>query len=213
MDFLLRRVVPFLVYGYLTVVGWTSRVRWDGREHLQALRKQGKNFIYAFWHAKQAMFTYTHRGQPVAIMVSKSKDGDIIANVMAHSRIRAVRGSSSRAAIQGTLELIDAAKQGYQPGFTPDGPKGPPRKVKSGVIYLAQKTGLPIVPITNAVSRKLIMKRAWDRFEVPLPFSDVRIVHGEPIRVSPGDDAEAKARELESALNRITAEAEARVAG
>src|SRR5207237_1253373 len=161
------------------------------------LKRRGKSFIYAFWHARQALFTYTHRGTPAAVLVSKSKDGDIIAKVMSLSRINAVRGSSSRAALQGTRELLDAAAAGLCPGFTPDGPKGPPRKVKPGVIYLAQKTGLAIVPITNAASRKLVMRRAWDRFEVPLPFGRICVAYGAPITVAEGDDAEAKARELE----------------
>lgn len=208
---MLRRVVPYLAFGYLTLVGWTSRIRWDGLEHPEDLKRRGQNFIYAFWHSRQAFFTYTHRGEQAAIMVSKSKDGDLIAKVMALSRIRAVRGSSSRAALQGTRELIEAAEAGLCPGFTPDGPKGPARKVKPGVIYLAQKTGLPILPLTNSLSRKLVMRRAWDQFEVPLPFGRIVLTYGPPISVGKDDDPEKKALELEKALNQITDEADRQV--
>lgn len=213
MDFLLRSIVPYLAFGYITFVGITSKIRWIGLEHVEQLERRGANFIYAFWHNRQVLFTYTHRGAHFAVMVSKSKDGDIIAKVMALSRIGAVRGSSSRAALQATRELMDVVAQGIGPAFSPDGPKGPARKVKSGVIFLAQKTGLPIIPITNATSRKLVFRRSWDQFQVPLPFAKCCVVHGAPISVSPNDDLEAKARELEQSLDRITDEADRLVGG
>ena len=86
---------------------------------------------------------------------------------------------------------------------TCDGPKGPAREVKAGILYLAQKTGLPIIPIANALSRKLEFSRAWDRFQVPLPFSKAVVVHGRLVFVGPGDDLAAKAAELKAALDEV----------
>jgi len=207
----LRRLIPYLAYSYITIVGLTTRLRWRGREHPEALRKAGRRFIYAFWHQRQVFFTWSHRGQPISILVSRSADGELIARTMELSRIRASRGSSSRGGAAGLMDMMQAMKDGFDVGFTPDGPKGPARQVKPGVIFLAQKLRVPIVPITNAVSRKLELRRAWDRFQVPLPFSRAVVRCGAPIVVGERDDASAKAEELRAALERITEEADREV--
>lgn len=208
METLIRAVVPYLAYGFLTFVKWTSRVRWEGLEHVEALQRENKNWIYAFWHNRQVLFSFTHRDTNSAIMVSQSKDGELIARTMVLSRIHPVRGSSSRKAVTATLEMIELSAKGVHTGLTPDGPKGPPRVVKPGALYLAQKTGLPILPITNATNRKLVLERSWDKYQVPLPFADSCVMYDAPIYVKEGDDLEAKARELTDALNKITERAE-----
>ncbi len=209
---LLRSAVPYLAYSYITLVGRTTRLRWRGREHPQALRRAGRRFIYAFWHQRQVFFTWTHRGEPISVLVSRSRDGELIARTMALSGIRASRGSSSRGGAAGLRDMMAVMAEGFDVGFTPDGPKGPARQVKEGVIFLAQKLGAPIVPITNGVSRKLEFPRSWDRFQVPLPFSRAVVVCAPPIEVGPGDDPAAKAEELRRALEEITAQADAEAA-
>ena len=204
----LRSAAPYLAYGFVTAVGLTSRVHWLGLEHLERLRASGSSWLYAFWHQRQVFFTYTHRHRGVYTLVSQSRDGEVIARVMSLSDIVAVRGSSSRGAAAATRELLDLAKEGRHVSITPDGPKGPARTVKPGILYLARESGLPIVPITNATSRRAELARAWDRFHIPLPFSRACVIHGAPIRVGAGDDLEAKARELRESLDRITAEAD-----
>jgi len=157
---------PRLAWWYISFVGATSRVRWIGREHVEALERAGRNFAYAFWHGRQVFFTYSHRGYPAAILVSRSKDGDIIADVMRRSGLRAVRGSSSRGSAAALKELLDAAKAGYRPAITPDGPRGPAREVQPGILFLAREMGIPIIPITNAVRRKIVV-RGRDRVRPP----------------------------------------------
>lgn len=206
----LRAAAPYLAYGFLTLVHRTSRLQWRGLEHLDAVRRNG-SFIYAFWHQRQVAFTFTHQGSPVPILVSRSRDGEIIAKTMALFAIPAVRGSSSRGASASAKEMLDLLASGTCVGITPDGPKGPARKVKEGAVYLAQKSGRPILPITNAASRKLTFEKAWDRFQVPLPFSRLCVAHGAPVRVGAGDDLSAKALELERVLDAITEEADAAV--
>jgi hypothetical protein len=128
------------------------------------------------------------------------------------SRIGACRGSSSRGAVKAALELLESLNEGFDVAVTCDGPKGPARQVKNGILYLAQKTGLPIVPIANALSRKFEIARAWDRFQVPLPFSRAVVVHGPAIFVAPQDDLTAKALELKEALDAIHVQADREVA-
>jgi len=206
---LLRTLAPYLAFGYISLVGWTSRLRWSGLEHLrQAGQKSKRGFIYAFWHQRQVMFTYTHRQVGVNVLVSRSRDGGIIAEVMRLFGIPAVRGSSSRGSMSATRELVSLLEKGDVVGITPDGPKGPAREVKPGVLYLAQQSGCPILPITNASSRRLVLQKAWDRFNVPLPFSRIFVSHGRPVWISPEDDLRAKAAELKAELDRITEEAD-----
>ncbi len=207
MSNLLRALVPYLAYSFISFVGWTSRIRWAGAEHVRAA---GASHILAFWHQRQAIFTFTHRNQkpPASVLVSRSKDGLIIAEVMRLSGILSTRGSSSRGASRAAREMLDILNNERVVGITPDGPKGPPRKVKSGVLYLAQESGRPILPIASAVSRRFALKRAWDRFHFPLPFSRIAVTHGAPIYVRKGDDLEKKAAEVERIMNIITEEAD-----
>ena len=91
-------------------------------------------------------------------------------------------------------------------------PRGPARKVKEGAVRVAQLSGMPIVPIANALSNKIEITKAWDRFQFPLPFGRSVVIYGEPVRVGAGDDLESKAAELEAAMNLLTDEADRLVA-
>lgn len=206
---MLRGLIPYLAYGYVSLVGLTTRIKTSGTEHRDALRANGKHFIYAFWHQRQVFFTYSHRGERASVLVSRSKDGELIAQTMRLSRIGACRGSSSRGGVAATREMLEVVAQGLDLGITPDGPKGPARQIKHGVLFLAQKTGLPILPITNALSHKLEVRKSWDRFQFPLPFGRAVVRYAAPITVGPDDDLQAKAAELKASLDAITLQAEA----
>jgi lysophospholipid acyltransferase (LPLAT)-like uncharacterized protein len=207
----LRRLIPYLAYSYISFVGLTTRVSVRGQGHRDALRARGQRFIYAFWHQRQVFFTYSHRGDTAKILVSRSADGELIAETMRLSRIGSCRGSSSRGAAAATREMLETVESGFDIGITPDGPKGPAREVKDGALFMAQRLGIPILPLTNGLSRRVELRRAWDRFHVPLPFGRAVLVYGEPLWVRQGDDLAAKAAELKKALDAITAEADAAV--
>lgn len=205
---MLRKLIPYAVYSIVSFVGWTTSLRWVGLQHKKAAQKGGKGYIFTFWHQRQVYFTYTHRGEPAHVLVSRSKDGEMIAETMRLSNIGAVRGSSSRRAAGATRELADILDKGEAIGITPDGPKGPGRQVKPGVLFLAQKTGAAILPISNAVSNTFEVSKAWDRFHIPLPLSRAVVVYGEPLSVAEGDDFDEKARILKERLDAITDEAD-----
>jgi lysophospholipid acyltransferase (LPLAT)-like uncharacterized protein len=208
----LRKLVPYLVYAYVTVVGWTTRQRVLRGDIPAKIHSGGERFIYAFWHQRQVYFTWSHRDAEAAVLVSKSKDGEMIADTMRLSRIDAVRGSSSRGGAAAAREMVEILRSGRDVGITPDGPRGPARKVKEGAVRVAQLSGAPIVPIANALSNKLEFAKSWDRFQIPLPFGRSFVIYGEPVRVCAGDDLEAKASELAAAMDRVTAEADRLVA-
>jgi len=203
-----RSLVPYVAYAYIALVGLTTRLKVENAHHRDELRRAGKRFIYVFWHQRQIFLVWSHRGDPSSILVSRSKDGEMIAKTMALFSIRTSRGSSSRGALAGLRGLDDALNSGLDAGFTPDGPKGPARQIKPGVLYLARKNGVPILPLTNALSRKLEFKKSWDHFQAPLPFGRAVVRYGAPIFVGPDDDLDAKAAEVKGALDRITDEAE-----
>jgi lysophospholipid acyltransferase (LPLAT)-like uncharacterized protein len=193
-------------------VGRTSRIIWVNRVIREELEKEGNGFIYAFWHGRQVFLVYLHRNDRIHPLVSHSRDGELIARVCRSFGIEPVRGSSSRGGTEAVLELKGILEEGDRVGFTPDGPRGPLRQVQAGVLYLAQKTNRPIVPVAYGAKRRWVVKGGWDEFVVPQPFNRITMVYGEPIVVKSGDDLDKKAVELQGALDRVTQEADS-VAG
>jgi lysophospholipid acyltransferase (LPLAT)-like uncharacterized protein len=204
----LRKLVPYLGFSYVTFVGWTTRMMVLRGDVPRRVHASGRRFIYAFWHQRQMFFTWSHRHVDAAVLVSRSNDGELIAKTMELSGIGAVRGSSSRGGAAAAREMVEILRAGRDVGITPDGPRGPAREAKVGAVKVAQLSGMPIVPIANALSRKLEIARSWDRLQVPLPFGRAVVVYGEPLRVDETDDLEAKAAELKAALDALTQEAD-----
>lgn len=148
----------------------------------------GKSIILCFWHNRILGITvsflrrYPKHRKGVTVLTSPSKDGEILAQIMAGFRMGAIRGSSSRRGSQAMRELVRAVDQGIDIAVTPDGPRGPCYKLGPGVVFLAQTTGTRILPIHAKFSRCVRLK-SWDRFIIPLPFSTISIKVGEPISV------------------------------
>ena len=200
----------FLGHLYLRAVGATSRVVWEGLGYRDAVEGSSRGFIYGFWHGLQAPLTFTHAGRPVVIMVSQSKDGDIAAGVLHRFGMQTVRGSSSRGGRTALKSLMAAAVEGLRPGLTPDGPRGPARQVKPGILYLAGRLGVPILPVSSSARRRIAFK-SWDRFELPLPFNRIAVVYGRPVEVRPEDHLRDKMAELKAELDRTADRARALV--
>ena len=149
----------------------------------------GERCIYALWHARMLPLIYAYRGLGVAALVSRSRDGELIAGVIERIGYVAARGSSSRGGQQGFNELVRFAAQGRSLTITPDGPRGPREVVKPGLVRLASLTGLPVLPVASACRRAWVL-RSWDGFRVPRPFARVWISYGDPVQVPAGlDDA------------------------
>jgi len=183
------------------------RLRHHGDERLRRWEHEGEHFILAFWHRHLLLMPYAYRGRKISVLVSRSTDGELIARTVARLGVDSTRGSSSRGGVSGMKALLRKAAEGWDIAFTPDGPRGPAREVQSGVILAAAATGLPIQPVAIAASRVRLL-RSWDRFLVPMPFSTVHLVYGEPLVVERrGDTAEATA-ELKGRLDAAEAEAE-----
>jgi lysophospholipid acyltransferase (LPLAT)-like uncharacterized protein len=183
------------------------RLRHHGDTRLRDWERRGEHFILAFWHRHLLLMPYAYRGRKISVLVSQSKDGELIASTVARLGIDSTRGSSSRGGVSGMKTMLRKAADGWDIAFTPDGPRGPAREVQPGVTLTAAATGLPIQPVAIAASRAKLL-RSWDRFLVPLPFSTVHIVYGEPLTVKRRSDTAEAAMELKRRLDAVEAEAE-----
>ena len=197
---------------YLLVTGKTTRIEILGRNNYLDLEKQGKNFIFAVWHCRQVFPIFAAKHKNICALVSQSGDGEIIAGILRKFGFGVVRGSTSKGGPQALMGLIEKAQQGLSTVLTPDGPRGPRKNVQPGIIYLAQRTGLPIIPVSCAVSNKIVFN-SWDKFQLPLPFGRAALIYGAPIFITQNDAVEVKSAELEASLNEITGRAEQIVAG
>ncbi len=140
--------------------------------------------IVVFWHRK--IFTVCNATRIIrkkASMVSASKDGEILSELLRREGNELIRGSSSRDNIKSLKEALRYARNGYTLGIAIDGPRGPIFEPKAGAVYIAQKTGLPIIPVSSYCSRKWVFRKIWDRLEIPKPFS--RNIHfvGKPFYI------------------------------
>ena len=162
--------------------------------------------IFAIWHNRLLMlprvFDPSFPSRQSYGLISASRDGDFIANWIERSGYGTIRGSSSRKGVAALRQLMDTLAANGNVLFTPDGPRGPVYQVSQGIIFLAQKSGAPIVPIHMEYSSCWRMK-SWDRFVVPKPFATLRAIFGEPIRVAPlsqPEQFEAERLRLQSAM-------------
>ena len=124
-------------------------------EHVHAERLEAQpQYILTFWHMHLLMMLYSRFRRPITVMSSQSKDGEISAQVFRYYDVGVVRGSSSRGASAALRDFVRKARAGSNLVFTPDGPRGPARVAKPGVIFAAQMSGLPIMPIAFAAKKK-----------------------------------------------------------
>jgi hypothetical protein len=186
----------------------TSRVTWIRREVMDEAAREGRHLIMAFWHSRLLLMQYMHGGRPLAAMISRHGDGELIARTMARFGHSAVRGSSTRGGSRALREALRWTQSGGNLAITPDGPRGPARVAKPGVVDLARLTGLPVYPMSLAAARAAHL-RSWDRFEVPLPFGRVALAYGAPLtcpRDAGPDRVLALAAELARRLDALTDE-------
>lgn len=161
-------VAPPLAARTIRLLGQTMRVSTIGGDTVDKLYRQGKRIIIAFWHGRQLMMPLAYRGRLASILISQHRDGEIIARIMQNFGFQAIRGSSTRGGSRAIRQLLKAGMNGEDLVVTPDGPKGPACKVQSGVVYLAKVTGLPILPLTFACSKKKSF-RVGINFRFPIP--------------------------------------------
>ena len=175
-------LVGMIAYLFVTLVGRTLRVEWIGARNVERCRQGTKRKAFAFWHGELLTLAYTHRNRGICVLVSRHRDGESIAVALRRLGFGIVRGSSTEGGFEGLFEMCTRAKEGLDLAITPDGPRGPRHRAQPGVLYLAQRTGVVIVPIACVAASRIVLN-TWDRFQIPLPFSRVIIAHGAPLEI------------------------------
>lgn len=203
-----QQLLAGLAAGLARLVFSTIRLRVTDRSGFLTNPPEGPR-ILVFWHNRiPAISVGFLRHYPskhpsrkgVSVLTSPSKDGDILAGVMANLGMGSVRGSSSRRGSTAIRELSSLLEAGIDLAITPDGPRGPKYSLGPGAVYLAQKTGIPIMPLHASYHRAIRLK-TWDSFAIPLPFSRVDIVIDPYLTIDPGaTDLEAERLRLETIL-------------
>jgi lysophospholipid acyltransferase (LPLAT)-like uncharacterized protein len=177
-----NRLIGALGSWTIRILGATLNVEWIGRSNIERIEQLDERVVYAFWHAHLLTLTYTHRGRGAVVMVSRHSDGEIISQIVCRLGYGVVRGSTTRGGLRALLEMVRAGRDGYPLAVTPDGPRGPRHELQSGVLHIAQRSGMPIVPVAAEALRRTELD-SWDRFQIPHPFSRVVIVVGSPLGI------------------------------
>lgn len=148
--------------------------------------------IYAMWHAHQCCIHGVPNREKVNIMISRSRDGGIIANVCEKWGFKVVRGSKGKkGATEASLQMINELKQGNCGAIMIDGPSGPAKVVKDGVIKIAKLSGKPIVPVYWYSENITFLKfPTWDEFRIPCFSTHLINLYGEPIYVDKNNSDE-----------------------
>jgi lysophospholipid acyltransferase (LPLAT)-like uncharacterized protein len=171
----------------------------------------GQPFLMAFFHGRQFLLVHRLKSWPAAIMTSISYMGEIQSRILSGFGFKIIRGSSSRGGARVLGQMIRLVRQGNIGVFAVDGPRGPGGVAKPGVIFAARKLGVPIVPVTTSARPSFVLKSAWDRYLLPMPFCSALILFGSPWH--PGDSLGEEAiredcRKLEDILNELGKEAD-----
>lgn len=166
-----------------------------------------KSCIYAMWHKNQFLVHGIEDKAHLSIQISTSLDGEIIARIVERMGFKVVRGSAERrGAVQSTMQMITRLNEGESVAMMVDGPRGPLHKVKSGVVKLAQKTGVPIIPAHwYSPQKTFITLPSWDKMRTP--FGDCKILnlYGDPIYVKPDATDEEILKVKEEIKNQLFA--------
>jgi lysophospholipid acyltransferase (LPLAT)-like uncharacterized protein len=187
------------------VRSWAATWRVRAIDHTRLLEPSARApVVFAFWHGQQLGLVAPRRGRALATLVSWSNDGTLQASVMRSLGLHVVRGSSSRGASAGLRGMLRAVQRGVDVALAVDGPRGPKRVPKRGALMLVQKSGALLIPVASAARHRLVLRRAWDEFEIPLPFTSVVVVLGPPLEAA---SSRAAAGQLGQAIDRAREQA------
>jgi lysophospholipid acyltransferase (LPLAT)-like uncharacterized protein len=193
------RILGNLAYYMTVLLGMTLRVVIS--KHSEYNPKS--QYLFAFWHGKQLLpvFELQSHGTRRAVLVSPSRDGDLLTVWLQKLGYEVVRGSSRTQNISALAGMIRKLKAGCSLGFGIDGPIGPIYKVKPGMTHMAQKFRIPIIPVGTAFSRRWVVEKAWDKYEIPKPFAKAVFYLGKPFYIEKGTDLAASNDMLEGLIN------------
>ncbi|HHL43657.1 MAG TPA: DUF374 domain-containing protein [Hellea balneolensis] len=207
--------LAFILAQYMRLVRATTRWTIEGQEYLQPLQGTGAGFIACAWHSRFLMTPagWSKMPQTPHVLISKSRDGNIVAYTSKFLKLGVVRGSrrakykdKNKRGAGALREMINVLEKGDCIFMTPDGPKGPRMRMGEGPLRLAKLSGAPLLVYGLSVSRKKLFN-SWDRFMLPYPFGRGMIIFDKPLYVDEHAneyEIETLRQEFENRLNQAT---------
>jgi len=174
----------------ILLLGKMSKFTWQGDAKL------GEKVMIVSWHENLIPLSYYHRKTRHTVIVSMSKDGELIAGPLELLGYKVVRGSSGRG---GMKALKKALQIDNSISFAVDGPRGPVHKCKEGAFYAALKKQIPIIPIKVEFSNSWCVP-TWDKMRVQKPFSRVKVIYGKGIYIKSKNDIKKSIELVENVL-------------
>lgn len=209
MKKVVNQLIPIMgwsIYGIYRF--WCSSLRYTecNRQAIESITDHGRSVVLCLWHDELFPLIYLKRQLKIIAIVSKSRDGDLLARVLQYMGLETARGSSSRGGVDALRATLKRMHDGLCACITVDGPKGPRHKAKKGAIFLAQQAKAPIVPVRIFMNQTKQFN-SWDRFQLPIPFSKIRMVCGDAYYVTSSlttqEEIRHECHKLEDCLNRL----------
>lgn len=208
--------------GYMLFVGATTRWTAVNRAAIEPFwQPNGGKLIGCIWHGRFSlvykMWSFRHGAPKAKVLISMSREGGIVAHTAQTVGAAVIRGSAAKGTQQkGGAEALRAMARHIDGGgvicITPDGPRGPRMHAKRGSVQLAKLAGATLMAVTWATSNRIVLRKSWDHFVLPLPFGRGALIWGNPIAPPAMDATDAEIEnvrlQLEAEMNRIAAEAD-----
>ena len=200
---------------YVLTVYKTSKVNLKNRKKIENLLERNESFIYSFWHDQLLMCPLTWQSNSnIKVLISKHRDGDIIAQLISNLGFEAIRGSThktnkikNKGGLLSARKMIKSLKNGISIGISPDGPKGPRHKVSEGILSISRLSKSVILPVGIGFKKKWVLN-TWDKFIIPKPFNEITVIWGDPIPAITNEKNNPQFKtKLESKMNNLTAQA------
>lgn len=199
-----------LAHGLLKIWFGTCRLKILNKDIHQEVLHGAGSYIGVVWHRAAIFYCYLYGPAHPMVMFSQSRDGEYLARLARKFGMIPVRGSSTRGGQRALIQMIRHLKQGNRMCSTVlDGPQGPRYKAKKGLLLLAKKTGVPLLPGIWSARRAITLEKTWDKTMIPRPFSEVVVAYGSPLYV-PKDCSDEELEdlrvEIENRLNALMTE-------
>ncbi len=205
-----QKILAFISYIYILFVCYTSKIQIKNSELPEKLWREKKPFILALWHGQLMLIGHVWKSKPVLNMLASShSDGRFGAYIADYFNLKNISIISKNKS-PSLRKVFKMLKDGKYIGITPDGPRGPNKKVSEGIIKIAIHSKVPIIPLGFA-SNKNVKLKSWDSFLITYPFSKCKFVWGEPIIIpssTKDDDLEKYKNLLEEKINNCVNSAE-----
>ncbi|NQT25464.1 lysophospholipid acyltransferase family protein [candidate division KSB1 bacterium] len=181
-NWLYKRLYSLLAWVFIHGISSSLRIHVIGGKEVDELFKKGERLIFSFWHGRHFLVINFLRRMNANVIVSPSRDGMLIADVLKKSGFGIVAGSSDKSPARALIKAVRRVQEGSNLLVTPDGPKGPIYQVKPGAVFVAKKSGAWVIPMSISAKPALTM-RSWDKYQIPLPFAKTLVIYGKPYQL------------------------------